>query len=140
MIATEINQEVAQKQKNVIMIELLSIVMADGTITPHEESTSRTIGNSLNVSDADQELIKYYVHGKKKGDFESEFILTVDSDASYSGKGKHIYREHLDGEIAILYLASTESFFFKYIGHTDVYLQQRSSKAGQHSTPSQSDL
>ncbi|MEI9919763.1 MAG: ATP-binding cassette domain-containing protein [Bacteroidota bacterium] len=129
-IAAEINLEVAQKQKNVIMIELMSIVMADGTITPHEDKISRAIANALNVSQADQELIKYYVLGQRKGEFESDAILTVDSDAGYTGKGKHIYREDLDGLIAILYLASTESFFFKYIGHTDVYLNSVPQKPG----------
>jgi ABC-type multidrug transport system ATPase subunit/uncharacterized tellurite resistance protein B-like protein len=130
VIAAEINQEVAQKQKNVIMIELMSIVMADGTITPHEERISRAIGNALNVTDADQDLIKYYVLGQRKGEFENEFILSIDSDPNYTGKGKHIYREHLDGLIAILYLPSTESFFFKYLGHTDVYLNSVPQKPG----------
>jgi len=129
-IAMEINQEVAQRQKSVIMIELLSIVMADGHITPHEQRISRAIGNALNVSEADQELIKYYVLGQRDGDFEHEAILSVDSNASYTGKGRHIYREHLDGLIAILYLASTESFFFKYVGHTDVYLNSVPQKPG----------
>jgi ABC-type multidrug transport system ATPase subunit/uncharacterized tellurite resistance protein B-like protein len=129
-IALEINQEVDQKQKNVIIIELMSIVMADGTITPHEQRISRTIGSALNISEADQELIRYYVLGQRAGEFENECILSIDSNANYSGKGKHIYREHLDGAIAILYLASTESFFFKYVGHTDVYLNSVPQKPG----------
>src|ERR1044071_421895 len=130
MIAAEINQEVDQKQKNVIIIELMSIVMADGMMTAHEERISRTIGSALNVTEADQELIKYYVLGQRKGEFENECILSIDSEANYTGKGKHIYREHLDGLIAILYLASTESFFFKYIGHTDVYLNSVPQRPG----------
>lgn len=130
VIAAEINQEVAQRQKNVIMIELMSIVMADGTISPHEDRISRTIATALNVSDTDQELIRYYVLGQRKGEFENEFILSIDSDDNYTGKGKHIYREHLDGLIAILYLPSTDSFFFKYIGHTDVYLNSVPQKPG----------
>ena len=60
-ICRSINIEVAQKQKMVIMIKLLGIVMADGTITPREEDLSLRIGNALNVSEADQRLIKRYV-------------------------------------------------------------------------------
>ncbi|HZY80698.1 MAG TPA: ATP-binding cassette domain-containing protein, partial [Cyclobacteriaceae bacterium] len=121
-ITQEINQEVAQKQKNLIMIELMSSVLTDSHITDHEDRASRAIGKALNISEADQELMKHYVLGQKQGEFENEAILSVDSNQNYSGKGKHIYREDLDGVIAILYLASTESFFFKYVGHTDVYL------------------
>ena len=121
-IAMEINREVAQKQKSLIMIELMSSVLTDGTITDHENQTAKAIANALNISEADQDLIKYYVLGQKQGEFEHESILSVDSNSSYSGKGRHLYRDHLDGVIAILYLSSTESFFFKYVGHTDVYL------------------
>ncbi|HMJ67807.1 MAG TPA: ATP-binding cassette domain-containing protein [Cyclobacteriaceae bacterium] len=121
-IANEINQEVAQKQKSLIMIELLSSVLTDGTITDHEDSATRAIGKALNISEADQTLMRYYVLGQKQGEFENEAILSVDSNPSYSGKGRHIHRKDLDGIIAILYLSSTESFFFKYVGHTDVYL------------------
>jgi len=129
-IASEINQELAQKQKNVIMIDLMSMVMADGTITPYEERISRAVGNALNISESDQDLIKLYVLGQKLGDFEHEAILTVDSNKTYTGKGKHLFRDHLDGLIAILYLASTDSFFFKYIGHTDVYLNSVPQRPG----------
>lgn len=121
-ISAEINREVAQKQKSLIMIELMSCVLIDGHITEHEDQTAKAIGKALNISDSDQDLIKYYVLGQKQGEFENDAILSVDSNQSYTGKGRHIYREDLDGVIAILYLASTESFFFKYVGHTDVYL------------------
>ena len=112
-IALEINREVAQKQKSLIMIELMSSVLTDSHITEHENNTARAIANALNISESDQDLIKYYVLGQKQGDFEHDAILSVDSSSSYSGKGRHLYRAHLDGVIAILYLASTESFFFK---------------------------
>jgi len=129
-IALEINQEVAQKQKSVIMIELMSIVMADGTISAHEEMVSKAIGKSLNVSDNDQALIKDYVLGQQQGEFENDAVLSIDSSSSYSGKGRHLYRDDLDGVIVILYLASTDSFFFKYVGHTDVYLNSVPQKPG----------
>ncbi len=121
-IAAEINREVAQKQKSLIMIELMSSVLTDDHMTAHEEATAKAIASALNISESDQDLIKYYVLGRRQGDFEHEAILSVDSNPSYSGKGRHIFREDLDGVIAILYLSSTDSFFFKYVGHTDVYL------------------
>ncbi len=122
-ICQQINQEVAQRQKNVIFIDLLmNIVLADDQMSEHEDRITRRIGNALNIPEGDQALIKYYVLGHNQGDFENEAILSIDSNPNYSGKGRHIYREGLDGTIAILYIVSTESFFFKYNGHTDVYL------------------
>jgi ABC-type multidrug transport system ATPase subunit/uncharacterized tellurite resistance protein B-like protein len=129
-ICKSINIEVAQKQKMVIMLELLSIVMADGTMSPREKDLSTRIGGALNVSPADQELIKKYVLGKTGSELDDESILIIDSTPARTGLSKFIHREHLDGLIAILYMASTESYFFKYLGHTDVYLNSVPQKPG----------
>src|SRR5258706_6458929 len=57
IICAEINQEVVQKQKAVIMLELMTIILADGTISPHEELLSQAIGKALLVSKEDVNLI-----------------------------------------------------------------------------------
>ncbi len=119
-ICTSINQEVAQKQKAVIMLELMSIVCADKTITPREQQLTTLISRALNMSDEDLALIRDYVLGQTAAELQNENILVIDS-AKTAGS-KHLYRPHLDGLIAILYLASADNFFFKYLGNTDVYL------------------
>src|SRR6478609_6511914 len=43
-ICSKINQEIAQKQKAVIMIELMSIIVADGEISKHEDFLAKSIG------------------------------------------------------------------------------------------------
>ena len=119
-ICASINQEVAQKQKAVIMIELMSIVCADYTITSREEHLTRVISQSLNVSLEEMEVIKQYVLGQQPAQLAHTHILLVHS--TKTDQPKNIYRPHLDGLIAILYLPTTDNFFFKYIGKTDVYL------------------
>jgi ABC-type multidrug transport system ATPase subunit/uncharacterized tellurite resistance protein B-like protein len=129
-ICKSINIEVSQKQKMVIILDLLSIVMADGTVSPREGQLTRQVAKALNISEAEQELIKRYVLGKNAVELEDESILVVDSTPDRTGKGKYIYREELDGLIAILYLSVTESYFFKYLGRTDVYLNSVPQKPG----------
>src|SRR5271154_3858408 len=71
----EINQEVAQKQKMVIMLELMSIILADGTISAREEHLAKTIGAAFNVSADDISLIKTYVSGQSAEAFDHPSIL-----------------------------------------------------------------
>ena len=94
-ICRSINIEVAQKQKMVIIIELLSIVMADGIVTPREAQLSKKIAGNLHVSESDQASIKRYVLGRTPEELEDESILIVDSEPGRTGKGKYIYREAL---------------------------------------------
>src|SRR6478609_907836 len=63
-ICSEINQEVAQKQKAVIMIELMSIIVSDGAISSHEDFLAKSIGAGLNVNSEDIVLIETYLLGK----------------------------------------------------------------------------
>jgi len=72
------------------------------------------------MSDEDLALIRDYVLGQTATELQNENILVIDSVKT--GGSKHLYRPHLDGLIAILYLASSDNFFFKYLGKTDVYL------------------
>lgn len=129
-ICASINVEVAQKQKSVIMIELMSVVLADGSISKHEDYLAKAIGAGLNIEQADIELIEAFLLGKKPEDLDHEDILIVDSQERSYGKCKHIVRPELDGFVAILHIRSTDVYFFGYHGHTDVFLNGVPQKPG----------
>lgn len=129
-ICSSINKEVAQKQKVVIVIELMSVIFADGNITEREKSLAQLICREFNINQDDLSLIEKYVISQTSGDADDENILQISSSKSSPALGKHIHRGHLDGFISILYVKSTDTFFFKYLGHTDVYLNGVPQKSG----------
>ncbi len=129
-ICQSINNEVAQKQKMVIVLELLSVILADGAISEREQTLALIISEALNINKNDLVLIKKYVLAKQRSDADSEDMLIIDSESQAPEKCKHTYRKDLNGFIAILYLQSTDTFFFKYIGNTDVYLNGVPQKSG----------
>lgn len=120
-ICKAINEEVTQKQKMVVLLELMSIVLADGTISVREENLSRIISSQFNITDADLDLIKQFINLQVPALGTSDNLLFVSSDKS-SVIRKHIFRADLDGFISILHVASVELYFLKYIGKTDVLL------------------
>ncbi|MEK6781595.1 MAG: ATP-binding cassette domain-containing protein [Bacteroidota bacterium] len=129
-ICKEINEEVTQKQKIVIMIELMDIILADGSISAREDSIAKTIGKAFNIASEDIDVIKEYVLGATEPEFTSQSILIINSGLQPTGRYKHIFREGLNGLIAILYIKSTDIYFFKYIGQTDVFLNGVPHKPG----------
>ncbi len=129
-ICAEINQEVAQKQKAVIMMELMDIILADGTISAREDFLAKSIGAAFNVHTSDVDLMKEFVLAKLPEQVHSEEILIINSIHSAPANYKHIYRDDLNGHVFILYLKSTLTYFFKYIGHTDVFLNGVPQKPG----------
>jgi len=128
-ICRSINQEVAQKQKIVIVIELMSVILADGTITDRERSLAQVICKEFNISEADLALIEKYLISQTIEPSDDENILIISSQSTNLSLSKHIHREHLDGFISILHIKSSDTFFFKYLGKTNVYLNGVPQKA-----------
>lgn len=121
-LCQEINPEVTQKQKSVILLELMSVVLADGEISEKEQRYVRAIGDGLNVAAEEIDLMTHYIVGQRRHEFDSEAVLVIDGVKTSPGRAKHIYREKLSGMIAILHLVQADMYFFKYIGTEDVYL------------------
>lgn len=121
LICTAINAEVTQKQKMVVLLELMSIVLADGNISVREENLTKIISSQFNINEADLALIKQFITLQAPASVTSENLLVVSSDKN-SASRKHIYRSDLDGFVTILHVASVELYFLKYIGKTDVLL------------------
>ena len=127
-ICGEINEQLTSRQKVVIMLQLIDIIMADGAITAREEKLAQWIGEHLSLTRDDIESIKRYVSARKPEDCTDENILLIDSQTR--GQGKHLFRQQLDGFIANLYLKSSDTYFFKYIGKTDVFLNGVPQRSG----------
>ncbi|MCX8491605.1 MAG: ATP-binding cassette domain-containing protein, partial [Cyclobacteriaceae bacterium] len=129
-ICASINEEMAQKQKIVIMLELISLIMADGVISSAEDKISKTIGKAFNIASDDIELIKQFIEVKKPEDYDSENVLVVCSNSIGKSRTKVITRPELDGFITILYIRTTDVLFFRYLGNSDMYLNGIPQKSG----------
>jgi len=119
-ICGAINEEVTQKQKMVVVLELMSIVMADGSISTREDKLSKVICEKFNISSNDFLLVKEFVNLQDEASVKSENILIISNEKKNSGK--HIVRTELDGFITVLHVPTVELYFLKYNGHSDVLL------------------
>jgi ABC-type lipoprotein export system ATPase subunit/uncharacterized tellurite resistance protein B-like protein len=129
-LCAEINPELTQKQKLIIILDLVSIIQADGHISETEELLVNTIGECFKISLSGIEAIKMFVLGKTREELDHEQMLLVDSSTAPFSKAKHFIREHLDGFIAVLFAEEQGIYFMKYSGHSEVYLNGVPLKSG----------
>jgi ABC transport system ATP-binding/permease protein len=130
-LCSEVNLELTQKQKVVILLELLTIVHADEQISPREEELVNAIGANLKISQNEIEAIKVFVDGKNAAALDHDHILIIDAMPEGSlKKAHHIQRPELHGFIAIVYIEQAEIYFIKYLGGSDVYLNGVPVKSG----------
>ncbi|MFN3840867.1 MAG: ATP-binding cassette domain-containing protein, partial [Cyclobacteriaceae bacterium] len=121
-ICSDLNLEITQKQKVIITLELIRIVLADEMITTREKELLRTIGSEFKISDTDVQATLLFVLGKEASLLHNQSILIISNSVETDGENKRILRKHLNGFIAVLYFRHVELYFVKYVGNSDVYL------------------
>ncbi|MBX2966178.1 MAG: ATP-binding cassette domain-containing protein [Cyclobacteriaceae bacterium] len=122
-ICAEINQGLTQKQKYVVVLELVRLILADSVITEREQELVLLICQSFKISKADLESIKTFLAGQESSHLDLPGLLIIDPNEDVNFRhALHIRRKNLKGFIEILYLQQAELYLVKYIGKSDVYL------------------
>ena len=124
-ICGKINQELTQKQKTVIILELVSIILADEHISEREQELVKSIGKSFNISEREINLIEKFVIGREVESFDYPEVLIIDGSVKELQSVKHLTREGMSGFIVILYLNESDTYFLKYFGNENIYLKSR---------------
>ncbi len=130
-LCNEVNPDLTQKQKVVIILELINIIKADEKISDSELQLVNVIGKNFKISQEEIEAIKLFVLGQRASELDHPRILIIDSSESAQfNNAQHIHRGHLNGLMAVLYVAQAEFYFIKYLGGSDVYLNGTPAKSG----------
>ena len=139
-ICEQINENLHQKEKIIVLFRLIEYVNEDGNLTSNELDFISTVADTFNISQIEFASIRWFILNNQDLISNKKNILLIDSDkwetddnASWFEKNqpvtlsgiKHIYNENLDGQIRILYIESIETFVFIYNGTQNLYLNGR---------------
>jgi ABC transport system ATP-binding/permease protein len=130
-LCKEVSTDLTQKQKIVIVLEIINIIQADGTISDREKVLVDAIGLNFKIEPKELDAIRVFVLGNQARLLDHPRILLIDGSKPGSFlQSQHIFRSHLNGFIAVLYVAQAEFYFIKYLGGSDVYLNGVPVKSG----------
>ncbi len=126
-ICTEINQELTQKQKTMVLVLLLEFVKSDKLITQQELEFVQTVAETFYFPEDEYRRIKEFVLGNFNSIPDIEELLLVNNKEKLDNANqvKHFYAEELDGEIRVLYINLSESYIIRYLGDTELYLNSQ---------------
>jgi ABC transport system ATP-binding/permease protein len=129
-LCNEVSPNLTQKQKVVIILELISIVQADGNISEQEERLLLEIGSNFKITPEDIQLIKKFILGKSEQEVDDSSILVISAATLEKNTSPVIHRHALKGFMAVLFLEEVELYFIKYLGGSAVYLNGVPLKSG----------
>ena len=125
-ICTAINEELAQKQKIVVLIRLLEFIKSDGEITEQESEFVETVAETFNFSEEDYLSLKDFVSSSFAQIPESSKILLIDNNKDYSHpEVKHIFSESLNGQIMVFDVTTANMHVMKHHGESELYLNSQ---------------
>ena len=124
LLAKQVNLELSQEQKIVVLFKVIELIVADGEISDRESSLLNSIGESLNFKESEIKRIKSFAIHSNERFLNADNILLVTPHKQIMGqtRSKHIQREFIVGLMAFFRIPSLELYFVKYIGNQPLTL------------------
>ncbi|MEN8227465.1 MAG: ATP-binding cassette domain-containing protein [Bacteroidota bacterium] len=121
-IAGEINSSLLQREKFIVFLRLVEFINEDDVMTRKELAFIKTVADTFNISRSEHDNTKAFVLDACD-DIEKDKILVVDNKKTSFIRGiRHVQDKEMEGRIAILHHASTDTFVFRYLGNMNLFL------------------
>lgn len=121
-ICKKINKTLTQKQKVIVLIELLELVNSDKNFSPQRKQIINTVSTVFNISNEEYELIEKFALNNEVEAFDHDVYLVSSEEAISSEQCHYIHSEKLEGVILFLKVESVDLYFVKYIGEDVVFI------------------
>jgi ABC-type multidrug transport system ATPase subunit len=122
-ICTQINEELKQRQKLIVLIRIIEFIDSDNEINSQEHEFAATVAETFNISNEEFSLCLSYVTANEDTALSSANLLVVDNNNTNKDKEtKHIYSETIKGFLRVIQVQSVNTYFVRYYGKYEMYL------------------
>jgi ABC-type multidrug transport system ATPase subunit len=131
-ICTEVNEELTQRQKFVVLVYLLELVHANGQALEQEQDFVATVAETFNIGLADYERCDAFIRSPADIREDKDDLLYLDGASSTAlVKAKHLHAHGLNGEMRVLHSMGTDMYLMRYLGAGEVRLSGKLVSPGQ---------
>lgn len=131
-ICEHINEELHQKQKIYVLVQLIDFISLGDEVTENELDFLLTVAKAFNIYEDEYLNIKSFImnplyefHNK------SRILIINNSKETVTEEIKHIWNPNLKGIILFLHVPSTNTYIMRYSGSEDLYLNGQNIATGQ---------
>jgi len=120
-ICKQINENLQQEQKILVLIQLLEFIHKSEEITDIEKDFTETVADAFKIPETEYRLLSTLAFDEVSFSFEQDEYLQISGNTSEKNNGL-LYIESFLGTIHFISIASTNMFVFKYVGNANLYL------------------
>ena len=122
-ICTQINTELTQVQKVVVLIRLIEFIHSNEELEEQELEFVTTVSETFNIEEKEFKSCMEFVKAKSAPVTDSSKILIINNLTTSDYKNtKHIYAEGFTGEARVLWIPSVNMYALLYFGKSDLLL------------------
>jgi ABC-type multidrug transport system fused ATPase/permease subunit len=123
MICEQINEELRQEQKVLVLLQLIEFISYGENITDNELEFVKTVADIFNIPEEEYLNSKEFLFNNFDSiKNKSALLIVSDNSSDKSTEVKHIQRDKLIGKIYILHIPSTNTYVLKYNGSDSLSL------------------
>lgn len=122
-ICDQINHELTQQQKLVVLVYLYEFVNIDSAdISDQEYEFIETVSDSFYIDREEHDNIRDYTTSTVKDELKSNNILILKNFKTDTVNHDVVSTHKFDGQLRILHVASANLYFIRYLGDNELYL------------------
>lgn len=112
-ICSKINDELRQEQKILVLLKLLEFINYNNSANEYELEFVKTVAETFNIPTYEYENCKALILDKPQNiPYKQHLLIISDEQENFIPEAKHIYNEHLKGQLVILHIESTNMYAF----------------------------
>ncbi len=130
-ICMQVNEELTQRQKFIVLMHLLEFIHAGGVVDQEQEFVT-TVADTFNIGREEYAQCQAFVEQSAGERVDSPHLLYADAAAGNDlSKARHLHA-HLDGELRVLHVPNVNLYMARYMGRDRVLLNGQPMNARHH--------
>lgn len=122
-ICTQVNEELNQRQKFVVLVHLLEFINSNDEVSEQEAEFVSTVAETFNITQEDFASCRRFVDGQREQREDSAHLLYIDATVSNTmQQARHIHAHGLEGELCVLHVPSVNLYVMRYTGTGEVMM------------------
>lgn len=122
-ICEQINKELTQRQKFIVLVRIFEFINSDDVLTEKEMDFIQTVGDSFNISPIEFQQIHLFISATREYvvDEQNHMYYCANKSTDFN-LAKYALVEGLDGFIHAIYIESVKTIFFRYFGEDELFI------------------
>jgi len=122
-ICEQINKELTQRQKFIVLVRIFEFINADHNISETELDFVQTVSDSFNIEAHEYSQVKRFVEAERKDTpDEKNHVYYYAGTPQDFNHAKTAYCEGINGFLHAIHIDSVKTIFFRYFGTHELFI------------------